>query len=254
MVCLNETISVNMKELSKLILEKVNQAIEDELYYVDDIKDDKKEIIKNRILKEIKTQVKNDNFIYRIMANNRCTYKHKHGKHDGFFCHKNITKNGDSKKYLCRTHNKFHIPKSRKNINNIEDNNKIINKFTIEKSINLIKNDIDHYPEQLQKINKTSLNIINDNSIYQKKLFKNNIKRKNIKIHIDNFNLNYFKKINKEHRNIIICKYDGHDNCYNINKYGHCDFKHTNNNISLNNFLNKDNNFHNSNISKVCVY
>lgn len=233
MVYLNKVVSVNIKSLEKLILEKVHEAVQNELYYVD-IKNEMKEKINKNILKEIKNKIKTDNFIYRIMDDEKCVFKHNRGKYDGYFCCNKITKNGNKKEYKCRKHNKSHVPKPRNN--NIKDNIPFQNKDSISQSINLTKKNIYNYEELQQKDNKP-INIINSYDIYKKNKFKNNINKKEKKILIENFNLNSFKKIVKEYNNFIVCKYKVNNNCDNINKHGHCDFKHINNNIFINDFL-----------------
>lgn len=143
MVYLNKVVSVDIKELEKVILEKVNEAIKNELYYVDNLENDAKQTITKNIVKEIKNQIKKDNFLYRIIDKNKCIFKHKRGKRDGNFCCNNITQNGNIKEYLCRRHNKLHIPKPRKDIINKQNNNININEnISISKSIESIKNNI----------------------------------------------------------------------------------------------------------------
>lgn len=177
MVYLNKIVSVNISKLELIILEKIDKQIENELYYINDIKNEAKENIKKNILKEIKNEIKNDNFIYRIMADNKCTYKHKNGKKDGYFCHNNITNNGDSKKYLCRTHNRNHIPKKREK-HNISNKNGL--DPLISKSIESIKNNINsdaistdksnnNYSKNVLSLKVKSLNNNIDNSIFRKK-------------------------------------------------------------------------------------
>lgn len=171
MVYLNEKVFVNIKSLELNILKIVEDKVQNELYYVDNITDEKKERIKNNILKEVKIEIKRDLFLYRIMADDRCTYKHRHGKNEGYFCHNNITKNGDHKKYLCRTHNRNHIPK-KKEKHNISNKN-----MSISKSIKLIdinKNKIlsswskNNFENNYSKKVKSLNNNIN-NSIFRKK-------------------------------------------------------------------------------------
>lgn len=229
MVYLNKIVSVDIKILENIILEKMEEKIENELDYVHNINDARKDQIKKNILKEMKLEIKKDIFIYRIMDRNKCVYKHKRGKHNGKFCHNNITNNGDSKKWLCRTHNKNHVPKP-----------KIINKNN-----EYIKNNTN-----LEII--SSITNINENTKLpprSKNKFKNNFKSnlKNKTYYIKDIKLNNIKNIIISYSSNIICKYNNHELCHNIFKHGRCDFKHINN-ISLNNFIDDNNN-----ISKISV-
>lgn len=233
MVYLNKIVSVDIKKLEKLILEKVNDAIKNELYYVDNIENKVKETINRNIVKEIKNQIKKDNFLYRIMDDNKCVFKHKRGKHDGKFCCNNITKNGDKKEYLCRRHNKSHIPKHRKDIN--KQNNNINENISISKSIESIKNNINSTSNSdAISTSNSSFNRADKSNSNKIKKHKNNYIIKNI--YVNKFNLNNFKNIINKYNNVIICKYSD-DNCHNVNKYGYCDFKHIHKNISIKEFL-----------------
>lgn len=181
MVYLNKVISVNIKLLEKWVLEKLGNEIEDELDYVHNITDERKEKIKNNILKRMKYEMKKDNFVYRIMDEKKCVYKHKIGNKDGYFCHKNITKNGDKNEYLCRIHNKHHVPEKKiiKNIP-IKDSINII-KENRNKINNIIKNktseDISSTKNKKENDNVLSLNNIlnNDKPLLLNKNKSNNI-------------------------------------------------------------------------------
>lgn len=171
MVYLNKIVSVNIESLEKNILEIIGNTLSNELDYINNISDDRKKNHKDNILKEIKKSIKMDYFLYRIMADNKCIYKHKNGKNDGYFCHNNITNNGDSKKYLCRTHNRNHIPKKREK-HNISNKNGL--DPLISNSINLIDiNKNKSLSSGLRNISKDAKslnnNIKNNNSIFRKK-------------------------------------------------------------------------------------
>lgn len=226
MVYLNKVVSINIKSLEKVILEEMNKTIENELYYIDEIDKNKKTKIKNNMLKKIKEEIKRDHFIYTIMDENKCVFKHTRGKQDGFFCHRNITYNGDKNQYLCRVHNKNHIPKKK-------ENKLVINKnISIDKSITL-------------------LNIKNKNNIHNDKI---NISNFYVKLKKNNHNLcttNYLKQdkknnfiisrnqnnIIRDYNNNIVCKYKGE--WQNVIKYGNCNFNHFNNKIILKDLYNK---------------
>lgn len=174
------------------------------------------------------------------MDRNKCVYKHKRGKHDGKFCHNNITNNGDNKKWLCRTHNKNHIPQ-KKVINKNNNNINVKTDFSISKSIESIKDNTNI--EVLSSEDTSSITDINENLKIlplSKNKFKNKLKNKNY--YIKDIKLNNIKNIIKSYSENIICKYNNHELCHNISKYGKCDFKHINN-ISLNNFIDNNNIF-----------
>lgn len=234
MVYLNPVISIDIKEMEKVIMEKINHAIENELDYLNNMEDKIKEKIKSNILKEIKYEMKKDNFIYMIMAKNKCVYKHNRGNNDGYFCHKNITNNGDSKKYVCRMHNKLHKPQKKLVITSIDnipisksksiDND--IDNISISESIKLIDiNNIKH--KHIHGSLKYTNNIISNNKLINKKYIKNT------KINIFKTSLNLY--------NNIVCKYKNNNTCYNIETYGCCDFKHIYNKIPITNFLYNNN-------------
>lgn len=219
MVYLNKVISINIKSLENIILEKLENAIQDELFYVDNINEDKKENIKNNILKEIKNQIKTDYFIYRIMDEKKCVFKHSRGKNEGYFCHKNITKNGNHKEYLCRIHNKYHVP-IKKNIKNV-DNYKVS-----DISVN----------ESIEKTNvNNKIMLYNSSAINKQRII---LKNKN-KYYIKGLNPN-IKNIIKNYSSDTICKYNKDKLCHNIDKYGKCDFKNVHNNFSIQDYINNE--------------
>lgn len=118
MVCFNDKLPINLDQMNREIIKKLDKIIEDQLYYLDDkiISEDKKIRLKNQIIKEMKDKIKSDNFIYLIMDDNYCTYKYKRGKNERNYCSKKIRTNleGQKKDYLCCKHSKKHIPEKRK--------------------------------------------------------------------------------------------------------------------------------------------
>ena len=212
MVCLNNNIPMDYSKMKNVILLELDNIIKNELYYIDEINETKKDRIKDNIIKEMKNQFNSDLFIKRMMNDNHCIFKHKTGKNDGKICCKKITKNGDKRNYVCTSHNKNHIPKKK-----IKPNDKYKG-INIEKSIKLIDKEIKIKPniEIINSIEKSGQENVNvKNIIYRKNSFKSI------------FNLN----------NNIICKYKNNDICYNIKTYGFCNFKHIDNKIPINNFI-----------------
>lgn len=233
MGCLNEKLPIDMKMMKKVILQEIDDIIDHELYYVNDIEKVKKERLKNNIIKELKNKFNSDHFIYRIIHEDHCNFKHERGKNDGKFCCKRITINGNKKKYICRVHNKDHVPK--KKIKLLDDksfenskNNKIL-----EKSKNIInKNNSILLRTDISK----NLNKNYHEKIKNIKKIKNPLKCRNPKTYINNFNINDFKRVinyyNYNYLEPIICK---HDRCSS----NECQFKHKNN-ILLSDFIPKD--------------
>lgn len=218
MVCLNNNIPMDYSKMKKVILLELDNIIKNELYYIDEINDNKKDRIKDNIIKEMKNKFNSDLFIKRMMNDNHCIFKHKTGKNDGKICCKKITKNGDKRNYVCTSHNKNHIPKKKIKLN---DKYKDIN---IEKSIKSIDKEIQIKPSiSIKKsIENCGHEKVNDKNIIYRKY------RKFIK--------NSFKSILNLNNNII-CKYKNDDLCYNIKTYGICNFKHMDNKIPINNFI-----------------
>lgn len=241
MVYLNENVSINIKLLEKILMEKLGNIVEHELYYIDNIDDEKKDKITKNILKEIKNEIKKDIFIYRIMDDKKCTFKHSRGNKDGYFCCKNITHNGDKDKYLCRIHNKYHIS-TKKNIKR-DDNYKVSdNNISISKSVNITT--INNNKNSLYKLPSIQ---------YQNIIFKNKMKKN--KYYIKNINLKNIKNIIKYYSLNTICKYNNNGLCHNIDKYGKCDFKHINNSLIFNDYIDIDNNnWNNFNVPNICSY
>lgn len=186
MVCLNKNISFRKLKLRDNLIKEVIDEFDRKFYLYDgnglekidenekikltiSIASDVKKIIKNRI----KDLFSDNHFLYINMNNNVCTHMFKKGKNEGYFCHKNITSNGNKENYVCTIHNKDHIPKKRiiKDIKNTTENT-----FNNKK---IIKNN----PSRIKKINK---------------VFKRKIEKKNsFKIFIGNTGLINFSEIFK---------------------------------------------------------
>lgn len=222
MVCLNNKLPIDVKSMKRIILKELDIILENNLWYLEDVKDERKDKLKKDIVKEMKKNINSDNFLYLIIHNDHCTFKHQRGKKDGNFCCKNITVNGNKDKYVCTQHNRNYIPQKRQ-INTSSNN------ILISKSINLIDNNNltnESIKDILQKSelenNNTNIKVLssedtssisNSNGI---KKYKNNhiIKNKIKKINLyNNFNLNYFKKnikYNDQYNSSenIICKYN----------------------------------------------
>lgn len=238
MVYLNKNVFVDIKKLEINLLKIIEDKVVNELDYVHNINDKKKERVKSNIIKEIKNEIRKDYFLYRIMASDRCVYKHKYGKNDGKFCCKRITANGDKNQYVCTLHNRNHIPQ-KKEINT--SNNNIL----ISKSIHLIDNNklinesIKDIPYKCNKVisseDTSSISNLNQINKYKKNyIIKNKMKR--INLYVNKFNLDGFKKSIKyddqyNYSENIICRYKS---CNNKS----CLFKHVDNNIPLNEFIN----------------
>jgi hypothetical protein len=240
MVCLNEKLPINLAQMKKNIIYELDSIIEHNLYYLDEIDEEKKTKIKNSITKEFKNKINTDLFIYRIMDDNYCTFKHNRGKHDGEFCCRRITINGDKKKYLCRVHNKDHVPNKKIQINNFNKN------ISIEKSIQLMNIDkidkIDKKPDILIKDSINNIKNMKHKHIHVSLKHTSNIINNKIinKRYIKNTNINILKNYLNLYNNII-CKYKKNSTCYNIKNYGCCNFTHIDNEIPITDFLYNNN-------------
>jgi hypothetical protein len=238
MGCGNKKLPINVKQMKNILLKEIDYIIDDKLYFLDvffDVsKEDKNNYenkikkFKDSIIKEIKNKIGTDNFIYNIMDNDHCTYKHKRGKKDGEFCCKKITKNGDNKKFVCTVHNRDHKPI--KKIKPYED-------ISLKDNISI--------PDNIKNTNDNiSDSIINNNKMLNTKkniCFKNDkIKKPNI--YKKGFNIKLFDNILRVYNSNIICKYRDENKCNNIVKYGACDYKHLENKLFLNDCL--DNNIY----------
>lgn len=219
MVCLNENISFNIKTLKKNLYSELKTIVDD----YDHILNDKLILsLKNNIEKKIKELFHNDHFIYLNMNNNICTFKHKRGSKDGFFCTRKINTNliDDKKDYLCCRHSKKHIPKKKENKKN-NKNDEVKNKSDILKSKSIIKRK--NYMEIPKKLYKNCNKINNTLSFKEISLNKYNIKKFNIyktllfnsehkykTLYKDFSLLDFFvnKIRNKKNKNYI--------NCYNL--------------------------------------
>lgn len=248
MVCLNENLTINIKQMKNIFISKLDNIIEHELHYIEGINDIKKDKIKNAIIKEIKNEMNTDYFMYSIMDDKYCTYKHSRGKKEHQFCCKKITNNGNSKKYVCTIHNKLHIPKKKVNFNISDKNINIMDKYENNGYNNLKLIEYKNIDPILESKNKKKRKNINS------KMIKNNDKhntiiRKNInskmlinkKIYIKDFDMKKLKNSLKIYNSKIICKYN-ENICYNIEKYGKCDFKHIDNKIYIPDLLYKNDN------------
>lgn len=212
MVCLNDKLPIDYNRLRSLFAEELSNIIEYEIYYIDGLKHEKKEKIKNNIINAFKNKMNSNFIIEQVIHKDNCIYKYKKGKKDDMVCCKKITKNGDKYKYVCTTHNKNHIPKPKNSIEKSETNN--YNNIPIQKSCEIKEK-----------------KVIRNSKIY-KKDFRNNIKIKTLYIENININLimNSLKKYSKcSYSENMVCKYNNEKLCYNIAKYGKCSFKHKNN-------------------------
>lgn len=223
MTCFNEKLPINLKQMKTVLLSELENIINNQLDYVFEENDKKVKKIENTtkcIIKELKDKLNTDLFIQRMIHNDHCIYKHTRGKKDGNICCNKITTNGDSKKWLCRTHNKNHIPKKRKY------------------KTDLLKFNVKYKNTRTDNINGIfSLKIDNNNKedIPSKdKSLKYNTNRYNLKrnkkLHITRFNINSFKNIMNNYENII-CKFN--QNCQNLS----CKYKHTNKEMLIKDFL-----------------
>lgn len=192
MAILNDIISLNIKELKKEILKSVEEEIDHELYYLDEINEDRKKILKKNILKNMKIKINTDNFIYTVMDKNICTFKHTRGKKDGHFCCKKITKKGDKKKFVCRTHNKNHIPN--KKIKHLKD--KSLENKKVNEKVDHEKNNENYNYFDNEKHNINNIDLIKVKKI-MKKISKN-------KIYIGNYGSFIFSNIIKNYTNLLL--------------------------------------------------
>lgn len=216
MVCLNEKLPINIKRMKNVMIEEIDFIIEHELFYLDNIKIDenRKNKLKNNIIKEIKNQFNFDLFIYRIIDDEHCSFKHKRGSKDGHFCCRKIKKNKQDGSYLCATHNKNNIKNKRKT------------------SISDIKESVE---------NSISLN------------FNNTQENKNIILHeVFDFQNNEVinETIDGSINNKVIQKYDKKENIKYMNKFEYSNFQNKINNI--NNY--NDNIYKRNIINNRCIY
>lgn len=234
MGCMNEKLPIDYRYLRKIFVDELDIIINDVLFYVDDIKNEKKEKIKKNIISEFKNRINNNNIIERIIHKDHCIHKYNKGKKDGYICCKKITINGNKKKYVCTIHNKDHI--SKKKIIKNDTNN-----ISINKSISLFNKN-----NEANIISTLSNSSVNKKYIKLKKLsFTEKHKNKNISNYIKNFNIiNFNKEIKNFYNNYenTICKYRENSLCKNIINNGCCIYKHIENEIPLNVYINKSNN------------
>lgn len=248
MTYLNEIVPINMKALKKLIIEKIEDEIENQLYLLDiifpDLKkyiEDNKKIynekinrIKNNISKNVRNIISSDHFCYMVMDDNRCTYKHNRGSNDGKFCCKNITKKGNKKNFVCRIHNKYHIPekkikpcndKSLETFENLNKNNiQAVNTSCISNDeISLENKKINTEP--LENMIPNNIKIKNNNDIDKIKVKKNSKNYKNSKnfiknkIYIGNSGSFMFSNIIEKYTNLLLKQ-----NIFNITLFAERNF------------------------------
>lgn len=234
MGCLNEKLPIDYRYLRKIFVDELDIIVNDVLFYVDDIKNEKKEKIKNNIISEFKNRINNNNIIERIIHKDHCIHKYNKGKKDGNICCKKITMNGNKKKYVCTIHNKDHIPK-KKIIKNDTNN------ISINKSISLFNKN-----NEANIISTLSSSSVNKKYIKLKKIsFTEKHKNKNKSNYVKNFNIiNFNKEIKNFYNNYenTICKYRENSLCKNIINNGCCIYKHIENEIPLHVYNNKINN------------
>lgn len=193
MVFLNNFIPINLKQMEEVMVEELKNIIENELYLLDIVFPNLKEVlkinenvynkklnkIKNNMLKKFKESLKIDHNIYRIMDNNYCSFKHKRGNKEGHFCCKKIRTNiiDGKEDFLCCTHSPKHVPKKR-----IKKSNNTTSNCITENVLNI---------KEKNKISKSAENINIDKyeDIHEKRKIKDNII-----INSKNINLNQIKK------------------------------------------------------------
>lgn len=145
--------------IKKIFIDELENILDNELFYLDLLNDNKKQKLKNIIVKEIRNRISSNNIIERSIHKDYCIHKYVKGKKQGEYCCKKITINGDKNKFVCTKHNKSHIPKNKcykkingsdnpnpdkilkfeKNIRNKYNSNKNQHIFTI-KNKNNVKN------------------------------------------------------------------------------------------------------------------
>jgi hypothetical protein len=67
MVCLNEKLPINLKQMKTVFISELDEIIEHKLYYLNDLDDIKKDKIKNSIIKDFRNKIYSDSFIYMII-------------------------------------------------------------------------------------------------------------------------------------------------------------------------------------------
>lgn len=195
MVCLNEKLPINLKQMRSVLIKEIDSIIEHELYFLEiifpslkkDLKSDeniynnKINKLKKNIIKDIKNKMDTDYFLYRIIDDKHCTFKHSRGKNEGNYCCKKIKTNliDNKEDYLCCTHSKKHIPKKKSikidyNSTNKKENTKCPSSIDIlELDQNKNESNIELLDFVGVKINNSNIPKINK-SIIQKKDEKNN--------------------------------------------------------------------------------
>lgn len=193
MVCLNENISFNIKSLKKNLSLEIQNFMEEYEYL---IKDKKITFLKEQIHKKINSLFNLDHFIYINMNENHCTYKHKRGRNEGYFCCKKIRSNNPKKVFLCVKHDKDHVPLRRKKKNNKEqkysNNNDVNIQFKTFEKEELKKENYDNRKNRNDKLlNFKSLDK-ETNKENKKEIKKSSLDLKeNLFLKNKNFNINF---------------------------------------------------------------
>lgn len=239
MVCLNKKVPIDLSLMKKVIISELENIIKNKLCYILD-KNEKIEKINKNIINELKNRFNTDLFIQRMVHNENCIYKYKRGSKESQLCCNKITINGDKENFVCTKHNKKHIPIKR-NINNISVK-KSIELFKENENVNvklsgqnIINNDREDIPSKDKRLKH---NVINKNNFkIIKKIHINKIKSNLNEMEI----LKYKYEINKLNSEKTICKYNDNSFCYNIEKYGNCNFKHVNKELDIKDLITKNN-------------
>lgn len=201
MVCLNENISFNIKSLKTNLSLKLKTIIDD---YDHILNDNIILSLKNNIEKKIKELFNNDHFIYINMNNNICTFKHKRGSKDGFFCTRKINTNliNDEKDYLCCRHSKKHIPRKKEN-RKVISKNITLNAKNEHPDFKNIKKDLEKKVSSKNNLHE-NIHVYNISRIYnnKNKIWKKYGKRSYKKIFLGNSEFLDFSKIFKNILNL----------------------------------------------------
>lgn len=170
MPCLNEKLPIDYFILRKIFIEELKNIINNELEYVDVIKNEKKERIKNNIINDFKNRINTNCIIERVIHKDYCIHRYNRGKNEGNICCKRVTNKGDRNKYVCRIHNKNHIPK--KKILNEPVNKRMIN-TSINNTVKLLTNVNEIKEEKINKFYiKNKINSINKKNYNKNKILK----------------------------------------------------------------------------------
>lgn len=201
MVFLNENISFNVKTLKQSFSFELKKVIDECDHFLS-----KKNVtfIQDIIEKKIRSLFNNDHFLNINMNPNLCSFKHKRGKDNGFFCCKKIKKNKQDGSYMCCKHNKNNIPKKRKNIikqNHVHDS---LEKENKDLSLKIKKTNVELLGFAPPKTNNS--NIQNENNKCSTPL-NNNEKYQKISDISNNKKINHV--VLKNYKNRFILNADG---------------------------------------------